>query len=317
MQLHQHLIPVIVFALCTVIAAVSHGEDDSKVREPLPRVEIQALFGRPDSAGFEAREAQIRAELQAIPLHPWAGQYYHGDGLGMNISVALAPESGIVYTWRGCLGLYEFDHGTVVETGKNRLRVQFQNKRAPGLFSGTSPELVVVPWGDRRYLIPAEKMMDFVCAVNLGREPRSTAGGWFLLRGDDNTKKVRGKPKLAKKFARFILQRPVEAKITAVEKPVIEEGASGSTRQVMVKVTIDRGKSHGIFPGMELALVVEPPLFSLVGGRVVAVRDKTAIVALTVLLSTQEEAFEPRVGWRLSTREMSVRERVDRLLQKQ
>lgn len=303
MQLHQRLLPVTVFALCTLIVAVSNGGNDSNVRAALPRSDEQELCDRTDMEGFEGREVQIHSELQAIPPHPWAGHYYFGDGLGTNIYVALAPAAGLVYTWRGCLGLYEFDHGTVVETGTNRIRVQFQDKRTPGLFSGKSWELVVVPWGDRRYLIPVEKMVDFVNAVNLGREPRSDAHGLFLLRRDDETKKVSGKPKLPKKFAQFILQRPVDPKITAVGETVVEEGSSELLRQVMVKATIDRGKSHGLFPGMELAIVSEPPLLFLgLEGRVVSVGEKTAVVSLTHLLLTQGEAFEPCVGWRLSTR---------------
>ncbi|RPI59451.1 MAG: hypothetical protein EHM48_08860, partial [Planctomycetaceae bacterium] len=43
-----------------------------------------------------------------------AGEYYHGDGLGMNLSLILLSKGGYSLTWRGCQGL----NGTAVGTWK-------------------------------------------------------------------------------------------------------------------------------------------------------------------------------------------------------
>jgi hypothetical protein len=44
-------------------------------------------------------------------LAAMAGEYYHGDGLGMNMRLAIMPEGRFSFTWRGCLGLYGADEG--------------------------------------------------------------------------------------------------------------------------------------------------------------------------------------------------------------
>ncbi len=319
MQLHQRLIPVIAFALCavvvlcTVIAALDHGEGHSKVVEAPGRATDQLLSGRTVSDGLGEREAQVRSDLPAKRPHPWAGRYYIGNGLAGRDYVELTVPSGIACTQHYCIAPPVTEYGTAVEISKNRLRVKFQNKSTHLLFSGNSADLMMVQWGDRRYLIPAEDMMEFVSAVNLGTELRY---GSFPLRAGDEKKQVRGKPELPEEFARLILERPVRAKITAIGKPVVEDGANGLRRDRRVKVTIDRGKSHGIFVGMKLALdeVEFGPLTRT--SRVVSVRDKTAVVALVLPRRTQEGASKPRVGWRLSTHQMSIDEWVGSLREK-
>jgi len=40
---------------------------------------------------------QIVSELKKRPDHPWAGEHYAGDGLGVNTSLSIAPQSGFVF----------------------------------------------------------------------------------------------------------------------------------------------------------------------------------------------------------------------------
>src|SRR5436309_668048 len=53
----------------------------------------------------------IKEELKRAKLSKWAGDYYASRGLGFNYHLLLAPASGFVYTWHGCLGLYELIYG--------------------------------------------------------------------------------------------------------------------------------------------------------------------------------------------------------------
>src|SRR5687767_13739491 len=64
-------------------------------------------------AATAARERAFRDELTAFQEHPWAGEYYYGDGLGVNVRLLLTPQSGFVFQWRGCLGVYDRNHGAV------------------------------------------------------------------------------------------------------------------------------------------------------------------------------------------------------------
>lgn len=110
-------------------------------------------------AAAEARRAEIRTELATLGPHAWAGEYYAGDGLGVNISLTLAPRSGFVFEWHGCLGLYDRNYGAVTSQDRRlSLSFSFENERKG--FAGLSPELIVVPWGSRVYLVPADDVID-------------------------------------------------------------------------------------------------------------------------------------------------------------
>jgi hypothetical protein len=64
----------------------------------------------------DALRQQVREEIKSLGHHVWAGEYYFGDGLGVNVSLILAPKFGYVFEWRGCLGLYDRNYGAVTST---------------------------------------------------------------------------------------------------------------------------------------------------------------------------------------------------------
>lgn len=70
-----------------------------------------------------------------VPRHPWAGQYYRGDGLGVNIRLLVAPRGGALVTWRGCTGLYGWNWGPVT-TDADTLHIEFQLPTDSGIGSG-------------------------------------------------------------------------------------------------------------------------------------------------------------------------------------
>src|SRR5262245_32032 len=73
---------------------------------------------------------KIRAEVKSLGEHEWAGEYYAGDGLGVNTSLAIAPKSGYVFEWHGCLGLYDRNYGAVAWTnGRVRPSFTYKNER--------------------------------------------------------------------------------------------------------------------------------------------------------------------------------------------
>src|SRR5438046_2811177 len=105
------------------------------------------------------RERRIRAELLNLPKHPWAGDYYYGDGLGANVSLLIAPEAGFVFTWDGCLGRYDWSYGNARVAGTGT-RIELLSKRPnrQRAFQGIALALVPIVWGDRHYLIPMDEL---------------------------------------------------------------------------------------------------------------------------------------------------------------
>src|SRR2546423_2772553 len=93
---------------------------------------------------------EILAEIKKLKSHEWAGEYYAGDGLGVNTSLVIAPKSGYVFEWHGCLGLYDRNYGAVTcKNGRIQLSFTFENQRKG--FQGIAPELIPISWGPRRY----------------------------------------------------------------------------------------------------------------------------------------------------------------------
>src|SRR5437016_5194826 len=82
------------------------------------------------------REKNIEAELAGLDraqlkqyewAKEWAGTYYVGDGLGVNILIELAPKSGVTYTSHGCMGLYDYNHGDVGQSFPGGLTVNLES----------------------------------------------------------------------------------------------------------------------------------------------------------------------------------------------
>ncbi len=60
-------------------------------------------------------QEKIQEEIKTLGEHPWAGEYYEGDGLGVNVSLSITPKAGYLYEWHGCMGLYDRNYGAVKE----------------------------------------------------------------------------------------------------------------------------------------------------------------------------------------------------------
>ncbi|MFH1038275.1 MAG: hypothetical protein V1789_06375 [PVC group bacterium] len=238
---------------------------------------------------------KIPAEIKTLGDHAWAGEYYHGDGRGVNVSLLLAPKSGYLFEWHGCLGLYDRNYGAVSEAnGRIRLDFTFENKREG--FQGIAEEFIPIPWGPRRYLVPADDVVGFCNDVNGGSEPREYAHGSYLLRAGDEKKNVFGFPSVPQKFQAYLLKRPIAAGIVAVGLPTTRPSVCDWNFKD-IPVTLNVGKDHGLLPGMELHVVKPDNIVESV--RITKVEDEKSEGVMTQI-GMEEEC--PAVGWRLSTR---------------
>ena len=271
----------LVMALILASATVAFGEDGRK---------------RSETAEKEAKSKRetIFAEVKKLGVHHWAGEYYAGDGLGVNTSLVLAPGSGYVFEWHGCLGMYDRNYGPVAwNDGRIRLTFTFENSRKG--FQGIAPELFVIPWGERRYLVPTDEVVAFCNNVNQGREPRASRYGFFLLRRGDESKEVEGVPNVPEKYREYLLPKPVEATISAVgphtTRPSVADWKFKDT-----PVTLDAGTAQGLRVGMELLVTKPEGMVETV--QITKVEDNRAEATMTQM---NEDEPGPKVGWRLST----------------
>ena len=166
-----------------------------------------------------------------------AGQYFFGDGTGVNNYLKLSQDRIFSFKWQGCLGTYDENEGTYsYEQGVLVLFPKRPNIREG--FKGTPTHFFPISWGVRLYLIPQDQMLDFVNVINQGREPRKDKLGNFYLREGDEKKPVEGIPVLPSQWNDYLLQKPIEGKVIKVER-----------RKVAI---VNVGKKNGLKVGMLL-----------------------------------------------------------------
>jgi hypothetical protein len=230
----------------TVALACRADEPAVSSTQPIADERDPQRISQAADATAKQRIAQIKQEIKASPEHDWAGQYYQGDGLGMNLSLFLAPRSGFHFEWHGCLGLYNRESGKVdVENGRIKLRGAVTDESLR-----MNKEFVPVKWGERRYLLPPDSLISFVNDINQGSEPRKDIHGSFFLRWGDEDKPAKGRPGLPEPFKSYVRETPLKAKVAEV-------GKSSTTQHYQSKyqltpITLDVGAADAVFVGMVL-----------------------------------------------------------------
>lgn len=245
----------------------------------------------------ERRRTLIQAEISGMTKHPWAGEYYKGDGLGENCHLSISPRQGYVFEWHGCLGLYDRNCGSLSVQGHElQLQYTLPSQRRRGL--GLAPILVPVTWGDRHYLVPNDEIIEFCNAVNIGSERGWESGRFFLRRGDP-TETPTGDPHVPEEFKPYLLQKPIDAKILSVGKYTTEPSVV-EWKFKITPVTIDAGSDSGLRVGMKLR-VLEPPTPS--AHQTVEITKVEQNRSEGVVEQMGEDEPDPVVGSRISTRD--------------
>jgi hypothetical protein len=246
-------------------------------------------FSAKSKATMQAKRQLIEQELGKLKMHPWAGDYYYGDGLGVNVDLTLAPGSGFVFTWNGCLGLYDQNYGDVAESDRKiRLLFKLPNKREG--FRGIAPEFLPVTWGDRYYLIPSDGVVKFANAINAGFEPRNSEWGQFLLRRGDVSKQVSGYPNLPPEYSEYLLKSPIKAEVSAVK----ESRDKGSDRISIVLLNV--GASQGVRKGMEFYVYSPSGVFE--SATITVVNDTSSEAQV---FQCCDDKDRPTISWKLSS----------------
>ena len=247
-------------------------------------------FSKRAEANLEARKKAIQQELETLKVDSWAGSYYYGDGLGVNVELSLAPKSGFTFTWNGCLGLYDMNYGDVEESdGKLRLALELPNEHKP--FQGIAPEFLPVRWGDRHYLIPSNEVVGFANAIDAGLEPREGVQGLFLLRRDDVSKSAKGSPNLPVEYSGYLLKNPIDAEISSIKSSYAKDSGRLTT------VLLNAGASKGVKKGMEFYLHAPSGLYE--SATVTGVNNTSS--EAEIFQWSDDKAESPAVGWKLST----------------
>ena len=179
---------------------------------------------------------ELGGEQKAAPGEPqvpeWAkptpaslaGDYYEGDGRGSNVQWSIREDGTWEFSSTCCTGLLGADRGKWKETdGKVELEV-LESDKSTGEWSTPSDwqpaagrrSLRFVQWGNRAYLLRADRWLDFVNDINQGFEPRSGIHGHFPLREGDESVPVDGPPTIPDEWRPWLLATPLSGHILEV-----------------------------------------------------------------------------------------------------
>jgi len=182
--------------------------------------------------------ASFATAADSVLLKDIAGDYYFGDGLGVNCSLTVTAKGKFTFQWNGCLGTYDKNEGSAsIKEGVLHIAPQKPNLRDG--FRGTPTEFYPVRWGARMYLIPTNDIVEFCSDFNQGSEPRhGNRRTVYYLRRSDGDKPVSGKPAVPEQWTKFFLDKPVRGKVTEL---VGKQEA-----------WLDKGSADGLLAGMIL-----------------------------------------------------------------
>jgi hypothetical protein len=257
-SLMRHFLQGLATALLTISSSAAQSPldiDQDAAKLLMPGV---AEAGHGDPALIEIRVNAIQQELAVLGSgHEWAGEYYFGDGLGANLSLHLAPQTGFAVTWHGCMGLYGANEGQVKVAADGVLNLDFRWKNLSGRFANFPKRLLPVRWGDRHYLADADNLARFVNAIHAGSEPRNHAhGGLFLRRGDEQLA-APGLPDLPSAWLHQIRLQPLEFAVVSLDpltysakNPKVMDLARAELQVLASKKAT--GQSSDLMPGIEL-----------------------------------------------------------------
>lgn len=268
---------------------------NTEVKSQIESEEKKNKFSESTKAKYDEVEANIQKELKTLKNHKWAGEYSYGNGLGTNIRILLSPESGFVFTWIGCLGLYDLNYGKVEERkGKIIFIPALSNKRED--FKGIETEFHPVTWNQRHYLVPVNKIINFANSINVGLELSKFSGyrGSFTLKEDDKDKLV-----FPDEFKDYLLEKPIKAAIAKVVESILEEEKNYAAKIRTTTVILDVGKRNRVKTGMEF-YVFTPSGFSG-SAEIIEVNEKTSKAKIVQVIYEKDESLTPAINWKLST----------------
>lgn len=171
-----------------------------------------------------------------IKIADIAAEYFMGDG-AHNLYLTINRDATFSWQFHGDLMRREITG----EVFANEATVTLSSKTDLTCLGGDD-NLVSVFWAGRSYLVPEERMVLFVSAINLGAEPRNEEYGLFYLEKDDWNKQVTESPTLPEKFTQYLLSEPISGQITEVTDEGdawINLGVQNGLKAGMVMVMID------------------------------------------------------------------------------
>lgn len=254
---------------------------------------------RNEEPAIDARRMRIDAELADLAQHPpgpddpnrwaaeWAGTYYTGNHLSINIVISIAPKSGVTYRNSGCAGPADANHGDIVKVFPDGLELKLAIDPTASSTAFMSSRLYFLRSGTQHMVAPESQMMNAVNACNgcIATRPMHRVPVKVI---DDNRDLEAGTPdQLPAKYAALLVHHPMKlvvAKTSMASTPVTDNLHSFEWR-----IDFTGGRDQDIYPGIKLACS---------GGTITIdqVDEKTSVGTLTAYGDANDNFTPPAPG---------------------
>lgn len=202
------------------------------------------------------RGQRVRAEIEGLGPHPWAGVYRTGEPLG--VSFSLAPDAGFSWfeatTCGNCTGYRAL--GSVREAGEGRLTLDVDVESEEASWGTLGGALDLVPWGDLVFAVP-ESCREIFCAQVL--DGLSFPDAPFRVVRDDpafdprDPERPPGRPQLPPEFRALVPDTTISGAVLAqLAWEPREPDDPGKTPYADVDYLVGLGTEDGLAVGMRL-----------------------------------------------------------------
>ncbi len=237
------------------------------------------------------RLATIEAETSGAPRNEWAGVYSSYNGPTNSTYLAWSPSKGFIVWWENCshpLQARVNYGGAQLTDGALRLVPQLPESH-PRTYAITS-EYIPVRWGEQRFLIPSNRLVNFSYAVNSRSERQIES---FLLNRADREKPRNGLPDVPPEYRRYLRMRPITATIA---------GFRETDERWYPRIILNIGRAEGVVPQMNFYLSRPRNVYMLLQVTDVQEHAAEAVVIRATFRDGREAEVIPQVGWRLTSR---------------
>jgi len=273
----------ILFLLLTLFTA----GPDAGAQNPPQREEISEELATLVRSKWEA----IKRDAPKLSADEWAGSYRSFDGPTVSTHLAWSPASGFMVWWENCSRPWSarVNYGDAVfANGSLKLAPELPEK-GPSAYP-VGPEFIPVKWGGQHFLIPADRMMNFVYAVHSTSVERIES---FLMKVEDYERERKGSPDVSKEYRKYLRMKPIMPAIS---------GFGPEEERWYPKVILNVGRAEGVVREMRFYLSRPRNIYMQLQVTDVREHSAEAFVIIATFTDNREADVKPKVGWKFTSR---------------
>lgn len=315
---------VVVFALFSLARAPALAQDanpqktsaaepterDSSAPRRETRDETHQRRMLEEKGAFEARLAAIDVELllhdREHPFkedwaHAYAGEYSGGDGLGMNLSLKLAPESGVAFRWTSCLGIVDENHAEITKADDSGLWLKPAIDPTLLPRSYIDERMYFVNWRSRRFLVSRSLMIDFCNKCNRGWSDSDLAR-WCPSAPRTGDIDPAEPPRVPSEYSQFLRDKPLHAEAIAVRDLATRDWESGEISLITTAIVeLNIGHADGVYEQLKFLSIPGQTNAEL---EIIEVHEHTSLGRLHLYSKKGEAPPKPDKGWRFKSADL-------------